>query len=147
MLSKSDEEILTDRLRNWGRWAATGRHARSTIIYRMMVQAGEIKIEPSEPHRQIDIFDALLVDRAWRMLPQRPVRYWIAKWALVAHYAFPWMSVRSFFDWVRHETRIQCGHEVRINSKDYDILLETAKYQMFNLINQNAAKRLTVCDL
>lgn len=143
MLSKSDEEILTDRFRNWGRWAAVGRHARSTIIYRMMVQAGEIKLEPSEPYRQIDIFDALLVDRAWRMLAQRPARYWIAKWALVAHYAFPWMPVRSFIEWVKKETRIQFGHEIRINSKDYDILLETAKYQIFNLINLHASKKLT----
>lgn len=60
MLSKSDEDILNDRLRNWGRWTSARRHARSTIIYRMMVQAGEIKLEPSDPYRQIDIFDALL---------------------------------------------------------------------------------------
>ena len=142
MLSKSDEDILNDRLRNWGRWASARRHARSTIIYRMMVQAGEIKLEPSDPYRQIDIFDALLVDRAWRMLAQCPARYWIAKWALVAHYAFPWLTVRSFLVWVRKETRIQFGHEIRINDQYYDILLETAKYQMFNLLNQHAAKRL-----
>lgn len=142
MLSKSDEEILNERLRNWGRWASARRHARSTIIYRMMVQAGEIKLEPSDQYRQIDIFDALLVDRAWRMLAQCPARYWIAKWALVAHYAFPWLTVRSFLVWVRKETRIQFGHEIRINDQDYDILLETAKYQMFNLLNQHAAKRL-----
>lgn len=142
MLSKNDEEVLDDRLRNWGRWALGRKHARSTMIYRMMVSAGEIKLEAPNPARQIDLFDALLVNRAWGMLAQTPYRYWVAKWALVAHYVFPWMSVRSFLDWVRKESKRRYGREIRLHEKDYEVLLATAKYQIFNLINQHASKKL-----
>lgn len=142
MLTKCDEDVLNDRLRNWGRWALGRKHARSTMIYRMMVSAGEIKIEHPNPARQVDLFDALLVNRAWGMLAQNPYRYWVAKWTLVAHYVFPWMPVRSFLDWVRKESKRRYGHEIRLREKDYEILLATAKYQIFNLINQHASKRL-----
>ena len=66
----------------------------------MMVAAGEIKLSPYKPAK-IDHADAILVDRAWRMMPQNPIRYWVAKNTLIAQYAYPQLSVRSFCDWVK----------------------------------------------
>lgn len=137
MLSKSDEDALDDRLKNWGRWISGRRVSRTNMIYRLMVAAGEVQLDPVVPSK-IDIADALLVDRAWRMLPQQPIRYWAAKNTLIAHFAFPQLSVRSFCDWVRQESRIQyrSQHPLRINAKDYEVLLKIAKYEIFNLLNR-----------
>lgn len=147
MLSKSDENILNDRLWNWGRWLRSNRtHAHTSMIYRMMVAAGEITIDPESLSR-IDMFDAIIVERAWTKLPQDPARYWVAKWTLAAHFACPWLSIRQFCDWVRVETKSKFGHGIRITERDYQTLLETAKCQLFNILNQQEAKQSTTCDL
>lgn len=130
MLSRSDEETLDDRLRNWGRWAADSSHSGTNWIYRMMLLSGEIKLSESN-ERRIDLQDALLVQRAWRMLPQSPQRYKIAKWALAAHYAYPRLSVWRF---------CKC---MKIREREYEELLRLARYMIFNLINQHASKKLT----
>ena len=143
MLSKSDEEIPDDRLKNWGRWIADRRYPKTNMLHRMMVAAGEIKLSPYKPAK-IDHADAILVDRAWRMMPQNPIRYWVAKNTLIAQYAYPQLSVRSFCDWVKRESRIQFHMErpLRINQKDYEILLKTARYEIFNLLDYQASKKL-----
>lgn len=137
MISKTDEDALDDRLKNWGRWIAGRKVSRTTMIYRLMVAAGEVQLDPAVPSK-IDMADALLVDRAWRMLPQQPIRYWAAKNTLIAQFAFPQLSVRAFCDWVRQESRIQfhLQHPLRLNSKDYEVLLKIAKYEIFNLLTR-----------
>lgn len=141
MMTQSDEAILDDRLRNWGRWIADRRYPRSNMIYRLMVAAGEIKLEPRRA-LNIDHADAILVDRAWRMLPQNPIRYWAGKHALIAHYAYPTLPVRAFLDWIRQESQIQFHLErpLRLNQKDYDVILKTARYEIFNLIEYRSRK-------
>ena len=142
MLSKSDEDVLNDRLRNWGRWIADRRYPRSNMIYRLMVAAGQVVMEPTRA-ANIDRADAILVDRAWRMLPQNPIRYWAGKHALIAHYAYPTLPVRAFLDWIRQESRIQFQLEnpLRLNAKDYDLILKTARYEIFNLIEYGDRKK------
>lgn len=130
MLSKSDEEILDDRLKNWGRWAADSTHGRVNWIYRMMLLSGEIQLSASDK-RRIDLPDALLVQRAWRMLPQSPLRYKTAKWVIVAHYAYPQLSVWRF---------CKC---MRIRPREYEELLSLARCMIHNIINQQAGKKLT----
>lgn len=55
MLSKSDEDILNERLRNWGMWAADKSSLYgSTILWRMMQLYGEdgpdaLKKAPEKP--------------------------------------------------------------------------------------------------
>ena len=125
MLSKSDEEILTERLRNWGRWAADNNHlTSSTLLWRMMKL-----YEEKEPPHPIDIFDAVIVNRAWQCLPESPLRYKTAKWVLVAHYCYP------------HMPQAVALRRLRLNQKTYDQLLTMARYLIFNLIEKDAAKR------
>ena len=143
MLSQEEEQALNDRLRNWGRWIAGRQVSRTNMIYRLMLAAGTVEADPVIPSR-VDLADAILVNRAWCMLPQQPIRYWAAKNALIAHYAYPTLPIRAFCDWVRKESRLQFGldHALRLREKDYDALLELAKYEIFNLIERNARKKL-----
>lgn len=129
MLSKSDEEILTDRLRNWGRWAADNRHSDTNWIYRMMLLSGEIKLSENDGTK-VDLADALLVERAWKGLPQTPRRYFVAKWVLAAHYVYPKLTIFRF---------CQC---MKIRKREYEDLLRLARYMIYNRIEQHAAKNL-----
>lgn len=127
MLSKSDEEILTERLRNWGRWAADSQHSATNMIYRLMLLSGEIKLS-EEDGTKVDLADALLVERAWKGLPQTPRRYLVAKWVLAAHYAYPKLSVLRFCQYMH------------IRKREYEDLLRLAHYMIYNCIEQHAAK-------
>lgn len=89
MLSKSDEEVLDDRLRNWGRWARDRRHVSTNVIYRLMLQAGTLTLGPEQLINPIDFRDAILINRAWQRMPMSPRRYKIAKWLLAMHYIYP----------------------------------------------------------
>lgn len=129
MLSKSDEEILTDRLRNWGRWAADNQHSATNWIYRMMLLSGEIKLSENDGTK-VDLADALLVERAWKGLPQTPRRYFVAKWVLAAHYVYPKLTIFRF---------CQC---MKIRKREYEDLLRLARYMIYNRIEQHAAKNL-----
>lgn len=129
MLSKSDEEILTDRLRNWGRWAADNQHSATNWIYRMMLLSGEIKLSGSDGTK-VDLADALLIERAWKGLPQTPRRYFVAKWVLAAHYAYPKLSVLRFCQYMH------------IRKREYEDLLRLAHYMIYNCIEQHTAKNL-----
>ena len=129
MLSKSDEEILTDRLRNWGRWAADNQHSATNWIYRMMLLSGEIKLSEDDGTK-VDLADALLVERAWKGLPQKPYRYYVAKWVLAAHYAYPKLSVLRFCQYMH------------IRKREYEDQLRLAHYMIYNRLDQHAAKNL-----
>ena len=129
MLSKSDEDILNERLHNWGRWAADNQHSATNWIYRMMLLSGEIKLSESDGTK-VDLADALLVERAWKGLPQTPRRYFIAKWVLAAHYVYPKLTVFRF---------CQC---MKIRKREYEDLLRLAHYMIYNRIEQHAAKNL-----
>jgi hypothetical protein len=129
MLSKNDEEILTDRLRNWGRWAADSQHSATDMIYRLMLLSGEIKLSDDDGTK-VDLADALLVERAWKGLPQTPRRYLVAKWVLAAHYAYPRLSVFRFCQYMH------------IRKREYEDLLRLAHYMIYNRLDQHAAKNL-----
>lgn len=129
MLSKSDEEILIDRLQNWGHWAADRTHEKSNILYRMMVLAGEITFDPPDSSFKVDPIDALEVQRAWAMLPQSPQRYLMAKWILAAHYAYPSISKGKL-----------CKHK-RLRFREYDELLKMAQQMIFNKLEYIKAKK------
>ncbi len=137
MLSKSDEDILDERLRNWGRWCATKRHISSNMIFRMMMLYGEREpgdqvATAEESYSPPDIQDALFVNRAWQRLPERPPRYQIAKRVLVAHYAFPGLPLY-----------VAC-RQLGLRERDYWELLRLAKYMIFNRLEQHASKKLSV---
>jgi hypothetical protein len=140
MLSKSDEDILNERLHNWGRWAADRKLSGSSFLWRMMQKYGkkdpqDMKYEePKEVIPPLDPIDAVKVNRAWQSLPESPHRYHCAKWVVVAHYCYPNML-----------KRIACK-QLHIGVKDYDQLLELAKYMLFNRLEQHASKRLSASD-
>ena len=98
---------------------------------RMMLLSGEIKLSPLE-QAKVDLADALLVQRAWRSLPQNPPRYNTAKWVLAAHYAYPRLTVK------------RCCPGLHIRPREHEELLRLAKYMIFNRLCQHADKRLTV---
>lgn len=134
MLSKSDEDILNERLKNWGRWICDGKRIGTNMIYRLMMLYGERtdeKPEEQAPTVEIDGADAVLVNRAWQGLPESPLRYKTAKWVLVAHYGYPDLSI---------------GHACRLlrirRQKEYEELLQTAKYMIFNRLVQHASREL-----
>ena len=52
MLSKSDEGILDDRLRNWGRWAADRRPGGSSVLWRMMKRYRKPDKNDSPPEKE-----------------------------------------------------------------------------------------------
>lgn len=132
MLAKSDEEILNDRLQNWGRWAADRPHAGQNVLWRFMKLYGEAPAEeePQEHPPVLDEFDAVFVNRAWQGLPESPLRYKTAKWILAAHYCYPNLHTR----WV-------CK-QLHVGRKDYETLLTLAKYLIFNRLTNEASKRL-----
>lgn len=129
MLAKSDEEILNDRLQNWGRWAADSQHSATNLIYRLMLLSCEIKLSDDDGTK-VDLSDALLVERAWKGLPQKPRRYLVAKWVLAAHYAYPRLTVSRFCQYMH------------IRKREYEDLLRLAHYMIYNRIEQHAAKNL-----
>lgn len=135
MLSKSDEEILTERLRNWGRWAAdSNRIGGASVLWKMMKLYGEREQpkgpDEQEPPKPIDGIDAAIVNRAWQTLPESPLRYHTAKWVLAAHYCYPKLTVFRF---------CQC---MKIRKREYEDLLRLARYMIYNRIDQHAAKNL-----
>ena len=137
MLSKSDEDILDERLRNWGRWAADRKGCGASWLWVAMKRYGKpdpkekTYSEPESPKVAIDGADAVLVNRAWQGLPNEPLKYSRAKWVLVAHYGYPDLSI---------------GHACRLlrirRQKDYEELLQTAKYMIFNRLVQHASREL-----
>lgn len=140
MLSKSDEEVLDDRLRNWGRWSAVTPSSDSNILYRKMVSVGTIKLEPSNGVVPIDHSDALLVNRAWQSLPEEPLRYFIAKRILVLHFCKPGITLEVA---CRKLRVVYKGQEInRVTLKEYGRLLNLAKYMIFNRITYQASKHL-----
>lgn len=148
MLSKSDEEVLDDRLRNWGRWAADrNKMMGCTLLWRMMRLYGKKEKEDSDAQENdvheneerqefipVDENDAVIVNRAWQALPESPLRYHSAKWVLAAHFCYPYAS-----------QRFVC-RQLKIDRRDYEKLLNLAKYLIFNRIAYNASKRLSYCD-
>ena len=137
MLGKSDEAILDERLRNWGRWAEDRKGCGASWLWSAMKRYG--KPDPKEkscqeddrqPKVVIDSADAVLVNRAWQGLPNEPLKYERAKWVLVAQYCYPYVPV-----WV-------ACRNLKINAQMYDELLGIAKYMMFNRLNQQASKML-----
>lgn len=137
MLSKSDEEILDDRLRNWGRWAYSHVGTRSSNPIWIMMQRygkpekGEKLPPPCEWFPQIDLVDAMKVERAWRMLPVRPAKYELAKWCLVAQFCYP------------HLPQGKVLRTLRISQKTFEQLLKMGKYMLFNRLDPEATKRWT----
>lgn len=129
MLTRAEEEDLDDRLRNWGRWAADSQHSATNLIYRLMLLSCEIKLSDDDGTK-VDLSDALLVERAWKELPQKPYRYYVAKWVLAAHYAYPRLTVQRFCQYMH------------IRKREYENLLRLAHYMIYNRIEQHAAKNL-----
>lgn len=141
MMTKSDEEALDDRLRNWGRWAYSHVGSRSpNPIWTMMQrygkpEKGEKLPPPREWFPQIDVVDAMKVERAWSMLPVRPPKYALAKWCLVAQFCYP------------HLPQHKVLHILRIGQKTFDQLLKMSKYMIFCRLEQHVGKKLTCLEI
>lgn len=128
-LSQSDLEVLDDRLRNWGRWAADRVLPGSSYLWRAMKKYGAIDERTMAAEEQseapaVDELDALMVERAWTCLAESPILYKQAKWALAAHFCYPWMSVR------------RTGKLLRFSPRKYDEILTLGKRQIANVLNR-----------
>lgn len=67
MLSKADDYLIDERLKNWGAWAADRKHIGVSVLYKMMMKYGDIERRSGNSARnELDLMDALLVNRAWQ---------------------------------------------------------------------------------
>lgn len=122
-MEKVDEE-LEERLKNWGRWLQDKpAGACSPMLKIMNMNPENIVIDPDED--PVDIQDALLIQKAWRQLPMRPSRYFIARVLVGYWYAYP------NTDPIKLILRI---HKVKIHRRDVEQLLDLAKKMMRNNI-------------
>ena len=97
MLSKSEADLITFRLKNWGRAIADKPYRHTSPLYWLRVSAAVARGErPSADYiDDIDWKDAEIVNSAWRSLPERPERYRKAKRILALWYAYPAMHRRQ----------------------------------------------------
>lgn len=135
MLSKSDTEIIRERLQNWGRWAADRNRRECNIIYRMMRLYGEIppRCLESEYFPPIDVLDALRVEQAWRELPNSPVKYRKVKRVLAVEYTIPQSIPLN-----------PICKLIRIPKNEYKELLKIGHYMMFFRLVSHACKKIQV---
>lgn len=135
MLSRSDTEIIEERLKNWGRWAADKNRRECNIIYRLMRLYGEIppRCLESEYIPPIDVRDALRVNQAWRDLPDSPIKYRKVKRVLAVEYTVP-QSIP-----LKPICRL-----LRIPQGEYKELLKIGQYMMFFRLVPHACKKIQV---
>lgn len=128
-LSQSDLEVLDDRLRNWGRWAADRTVPGSSYLWRAMKKYGERDKNSTcaaedEVLPPVDELDALLVERAWVALAESPILYKQAKYVLAAHFCYPGLNV-----W-------RTAKLLQFSSKKYEQILKLGKCQIQNVLNR-----------
>ena len=95
MLSKIEDEELTDRLKNWGRAIADHKVSRTSPLYFLRVSASIASGQRPGGVPvlfDIDYRDADIVQKAWRKLPEMPERYRKAKQILVLWFACPQLT-------------------------------------------------------
>lgn len=133
MLSQVEDEVLTDRLKNWGRAIADHKVTRTSPLYWLRVSAAiaDGNRSPGVPCiYDIDYQDADIIQRAWRVLPERPERYRKAKRILVLWYACPQL------------TRKMVAHHLHIPDKKLDIFLSQGKVLLFDTLERQKAQEL-----
>lgn len=133
MLSQIEDEVLTDRLKNWGRAIADHKVARTSPLYFLRVSAaiaagqrpGGVPVL-----FDIDFQDADLVQKAWRKLPEKPERYHKAKQILVLWFACPQL------------TRGMVAHHLHIPDKKLDLFLSQGKILIFDALERMKSQDL-----
>ena len=96
MLSKSEDDVITERLKNWGRAIADHPYRRTSPLYWLRLAAAVADGSRSGGGYidSIDWKDAEIINTAWRKLPERPERYRKAKRILALWYAYPGLHRR-----------------------------------------------------
>ena len=133
MLSQADDEILTDRLKNWGRAIADHKVTRTSPLYWLRVTAAVAqgnRFAGVPAIYDIDYQDADKVQKAWRVLPERPERYRKAKRILVLWYACPQL------------TPGMVAHHLHIPQKSLETYLSQGKLLLFDTLNRQKAQEL-----
>ena len=70
-MDAAEEEILEERLTNWGRWVRSSAPKGTSPLWRIMHERGfqYDYAEPDESRSSLDEKDAEIVNRAWNLLP------------------------------------------------------------------------------
>ena len=131
MLSKSEDEVVTERLKNWGRAIADHPRRRPSPLYWLRIAAAVADGSREATNQYIDDIDwkdAEVVNKAWRTLPERPERYRKAKRILALWYAFP------------NAPRWMVRRELRIPDRQLQFFLDMGKEMIWaKLQNQDSA--------
>ena len=125
MLSKIEDEELTDRLKNWGRAIADHKVSRTSPLYFLRVSAAIASGQRPAGVPvlyDIDYQDADIVQKAWRKLPEQPDRYRKSKQILVLWFACPQL------------TRRMVAHHLKVQDKKLDVLLMQGKILIWDTL-------------
>lgn len=127
MMSKSDREVLEDRLHNWGRWATDSTPPGTSWLWRAIKKHGKRgKNEPlpeaPEAPPPVDELDALLVERAWVSMPESPKERKRYKQTLRYHYCFP------------KKKPSKVAKELGFSSRRYDEMLKTGQDEIAKVL-------------
>lgn len=138
MLSRLEDQELTDRLKNWGRSIADHKVSRTSPLYFLRVSAAIASGQRPGGVPvlfDIDYRDADIVQKAWRKLPEMPERYRKAKRILVLWFACPQL------------TRRMVAHHLHVQDKNLDALLMQGKMLIWDsLIKLQAQDMLHPLD-
>ena len=127
-----EEQMLEERLANWGRWARDPkRKGRSAIakLAELVPDEDKAPCEREEHLPPVNVLDALTVQRAWSTLPQSPERIRVAKVVVGCAYVFSGNY---------HEMRVFMAkmHRVRIRDREFNDALDLGKKLMRNAISR-----------
>ena len=99
-----DERRFEERLENWGRWLRDPRRPEVSYLYSPPEEEAPAEAKESA---EIDLRDALPVQRAWTQLPTCDEKHRKAKLVLAMVYAYPWRS--SGNSGISHDKQVKIG--------------------------------------
>lgn len=127
-----EEQILEERLQNWGRWNRDPKRQGRSPLCAFMEGAKDDDEEGDkntvEPHSDlppVDVKDALLVQKAWQKIPSSLARYRKAKMVVGVAYCYS----GGFLD-MRY--KLLKYYQINVHEKEFDKLLAWGRKMMKN---------------
>ena len=129
MIGDIEEQMLEERLVNWGRWARDPkRQGRSPIAKLAELVPDETAVPDEHKPIEIDLADALMVQRAWQKMPMSPEKYRKAKFLIGVAYAYG----GSFWN-IR---RIMMRYRINLHEREFGETLDLGKKVIANLLRR-----------
>lgn len=123
-----EERLFEERLENWGRWLRDPRRPEVSYLYSPPEEEAPAEAKESA---EIDLRDALRVQRAWTQLPTCDEKHRKAKLVLAMVYAYPWRSPGKL------QSHIYRTWHLKVRRSEWSDLLALGR-----LCTRNALRRL-----